>query len=52
MGIFDTIGKLIRLIDADADLMYGEEEDDEDGRYAYLYEVAFTELKKVIEQAF
>ena len=51
MGIFDTIGKLIRLIDADADLMYGEEEDDENGRYAYLYEVAFTELKKVIEQA-
>ena len=51
MGLFDTIGKLIRLIDADADLMYGEEEDDENGRYAYLYDVAFTELKQVIEQA-
>ena len=51
MNIFDTICKLIRLIDADAELMYGEEEDDENGRYAYLYDVAFNDLKQVIEQA-
>ena len=49
MGIFDKVCKLIRLIDRDAEAMYGDMEDT-DGRWSYFYDVAVSDLSRVISE--